>query len=495
MHITPLLPEDDLLKLPILALPGTAGNEEVRYTALQNLMLPYSDTIHLVWWALLVATLGFLIVRYLLWARLADNTLPAAPEPQPPMHRSGILGIYYRVFSIGEIDRDPMLRWAGGAILLGFLASFSQWQTNPQIAGYGNLCWPFFQQCRDWIFLEGLPASYMQMIFFMGLFTLIITAAYALATRRTVLAHGCIILLYIAKAYFTLINFKFNGNYDYYHTVFGIVFLLLPHKRFFMSLSIVMLYTLSTVAKIHPSWTFGLYFTPLAPGMPIFPNPIVPLMTNLVIFMEMIMAWFLFSRRVWLQRSVFAFFCLFHLYSGMMVDYHYPTIVMPMLIICFGGMFRPFSHVPRDRASLPGWMLMAGLWSLQLIQLIIPGDAKLTLEGNFYGLYMFEANHQCMVTITNADGVLLEKEASTRARGRCNPWSYLSRAQYRYCRLDPKPILKFSMIHSINGGPFYKIIDEPDLCSLTYHPFKHNLWIKDATTAPAVARPLKNFYY
>lgn len=497
--ITPLLPQQELDQLPVIALPGVPTNEPASYTALQSFLLPYVDAIHVAWWGVLIVTMAWLFVRYL--------AMPCARKQfSPPLPRAegqGWRARYMRLFSLAEMEQDVLVRWFGGAILLGFIASYRGWQTSStttirSIPGHNYECWPFFQNCADWIFLDAFPFAYSQMNFFMALFAMIVGAAVALAVGRIVLAHMLMLVLFISKVYLMLISFKYNANYDYYHTLFCILFLFIPHRRFFASLSIVMFYTLSTVAKVHPGWSLGLYFTAMQPGMPIFPKSIVPLMTNLVIFMEMVMAWCLFSRRVWLQRSVFAFFCLFHVYSGTLVGFHYPTIVMPTLIICFGPLFRPFDHIPLRASALPGWAVMAVLWGLQSIQLIIPGDVKLTLEGNFYGLYMFEANHQCQFEVTNQVGTRLLRVSNTRARGRCDPWPVMDKAQGIFCDMPgvggEKPKLQFKQIHSINGGPFYQTINEPDLCSLTYKPFSHNEWIRDAGSAPIIGRPPMNLY-
>lgn len=502
MHITPILPKEALENLPILALKPLYDNQPMQYTGLQEALIPYLDSLHLAWWACLLATMAVLIVKFIMLPLLQSGSHGgevAHDFANLSQNTSSAYAFYRRVFFINEIEQDLLLRWFGGAILLGLLAEFNDWQLNVAttvqgIASDFSMCWPFFQSCQDYIFLDAFPYAHSQMIFFMGLFALIVLAAYALTTGRIIIAHICILLLFFAKIYLTLINAFYNGNYDYYNTVFCIVFLFLPHKRFFASLSVAMLYTLSTVVKIHPSWTAGLYFTAMKPGMPIFPNSIVPIMTNLVIFMEMVMAWFLFSKRQWLQRSVLVFFILFHIYSGTLVGYHYPSIVLPALIVCFGTMFTPFVRIPLDRKSIIGWAMMAMLWVLQIIPLTIEGDAKLTLEGNFFGLYMFEANHQCDVNFIDENGGVIRKVTSTMARFRCDPWSYLFNAQKSFCKAAQPPKIRYSMIHSINGGPFYEIINEPDMCQLSYKAFSHNAWIKDATKAPMVGLPVQNYY-
>jgi hypothetical protein len=499
-----LLTPDELERLPLLPTQQLNGHGAATYTQLQEWLLPYANGLETFWWVCFAALAVSLTTRFLwlpLWRGTAEGSAAIAGQQEfftCPTAR--IAAWYRRFFSLHEVTGDPIVRWFGGAVLLGFLATFRGWQmsmsTTVQGREYGQVvCWPFFQDCERLIWMETLPHGYSQMTFFMALFGLILLAAYALVRNRVVMAHGTILLLFVAKIYLTLQSFTYNANYDYYHTMFCLVFLFLPHKRFFGSLSLVIFYYFSTATKIHPSWTLGLYFSALESGLPIFPDGIEPVLTNLVIFMEMIMAWFLFSHRKWLQRVVFGFFVLFHLYSGTLVGYHYPTIVMPALILFFGPHFVPFARVPVDRRSLAGWLCMAALFGVQMIAQVIPGDSKMTLEGNFYGLYMFEANHQCVVTFTDEQGNEFFRAENTSARKRCDPWQFLNMAQYRFCDSLDGTKIRYRMIHSINGGPFYETVNEPDLCALRYHPFRHNRWIKDQKTAPIVGRPLKNLYW
>jgi hypothetical protein len=135
---------------------------------------------------------------------------------------------------------------------------------------------------------------------------------------------------------------------------------------------------------------------------------------------------------------------------------------------------------------------MCGLVCLQLIPQLISGDEQLTMEGNFYGLYMFEANHQCFGEISR-DNVVIEKFSESNARARCDPYATWFRAKNRNCS-DAAHKYRMVFNHSINGNPFRQIVNEPDLCSLQYRPFSHNEWIKDETTAPAVGLPAQNTY-
>jgi hypothetical protein len=248
---------------------------------------------------------------------------------------------------------------------------------------------------------------------------------------------------------------------------------------------------MSTASKIHPSWVLGQYFTAMVQGLPIFPMGSEIFMTNLVIVMEMFGSWFLLSKHRLIQRSVFLFFVVFHLYSGILVGYRYPTTVLPTLLILFGPWFQ-VPKIPLDLGVIPGWTLIGTLLFAQLIPQMIEGDEKLTLEGNFFGLYMFESNHQCFGTIKTGDKVVRNFN-SINPRLRCDPYEYWFRAKNAFCRKSGEAY-SFQMNHSINGGPFYRIVDEPDLCTLEYKAFGHNAWIKTEKEALAIGRPAKNSY-
>lgn len=487
--------------LPLIALGSTGTNDPAGYTAMQTAIAPYLDYYHAALWLCFFGTLFYLLFRYVRPALFApDPPRSIAPIDAPQGFKARCIACYNKIFHIHEIENDLALRLFGGAILLGFAASFRGWESSIMTSIWAvehnsHLCWPFFQSCGDWIFFDARPFGYTQNTVFMAMFALIFLSAYGLIAKKYTLAHACILVLFLFKLYVTLVNFSYNANYDYYHTVFCVVFLFTAHKRFFGSLAVIFLYFLSTAAKIHETWTLGTYFTALQTGIPLFPSSTTMFWTNLVIAMEMVGAWFLFSRHKYLQRTAVFFFTCFHLYSGILVGYHYPTIVMPSLLIFFGPLYRPVGAIPTSRHSIAGWLLIGTLFGLQMISHLIPGDEKLTMEGNFYGLYMFEANHQCAVRILDEGDNVVQQYAVTNARSRCDPYRIMFQTQNIYCALaEPPPRFTLQVAHSINGGPLYLIVDEPDLCSLSYNPFWRNEWIKTESTAKPMGRPYKNYY-
>ena len=411
------------------------------------------------------------------------------------------ISFYQKLFSISEIKQSLALQFVFAAQLFSYYVTFSDWIGSHDLTLEKNsldvvACWPYFQNCGDYFFLQALPFGHSQTIFYMFFFGLMVLVAYLIYRRDWFLAHITLLPLFLWHATVVL-GTGIAGNYDYYLMIFGIVTLFFPHKLFFIKLNLVLFYFLSTAVKLHEGWVLGTYFSALKYGLPIFPAWSIPFWTNLVIFMEMVAAWFLFSRRVWLQRSVFAFFVIFHLYSGTLVQYHYPSIVLPTLVIVFGIFYR-YTPPPLDRRSIAGWTLVALLCALQSISFFIPGDTKLTMEGNRYGLYMFEANHQCVsqVQVYFVDGHSESfVDESSNARKRCDPWRYFSRIK-KACEVTPDlRRVAWQFDHSINGGPFMRIVDESNACGLDYKPFSHNEWIKTEKEAEIIGYPVENVYY
>lgn len=412
------------------------------------------------------------------------------------------LSLYERLFSLQEFRGSAILTLALGSLILSYYISFSRFVRRIDTTVEGvregvNVCWPFFQQCRDYIFLETLPFGHSQPVLYAVFFGLLILAAYFLLKRNYVAAHLALVPAYLWHIIVCLVlTNTIGGNYDYYIIAFGTVILFLPHKVFFTQLSLVLFYFLSTAAKNHSAWIIGTYFSSLSTGLPLFPDATIPIWTNLVIGMEMVGAWLLFSRSKILQRSVLAFFVAFHLYSSIMVSYLYPTIVLPMLLIMFGPLFVP-QRSPVDLKSAPGWLFVVLIFVSQLYgPLFVQGDAKLTLEGNRYGLYMFESNHQCIseATLHFLNGTQRkERIENINAQHRCDPYDYWfvlkSQCDASIDRIG------WTFDHSINGGAFFRIVDAEDVCDLEYRPFRHNVWIKTEHDNPqVVGYPVRNVY-
>lgn len=411
---------------------------------------------------------------------------------------------YRRVFSIKELEEQRTLTWVLGATLLSYHVTFYDLITSGAVAVNealrGNAtCWSYFQNCEQYYFLYSQPYGYSQALWYMCLMGILMLIVYCMHKREWIAVHMLLLLPYTWHALTTfLLTGRLAGNFDYYLFAFTTTLLFLAHKEYFLKLLIVLFYFLSTATKIHEAWVVAGYFGAMQLGLPIFPEWTNVFLTNQLIFMEMVGAWFLLSNRPWLQRSVAAYFIFFHLYSGIIVWYRYPTVVLPTLIIVFALFYR-YQDVPLDKKSITGWAFIAIICAIQSLPYFIPGDQKFTLEGNRYGVYMFESNHQCVSTeeYQFKDGTKNTKtRMSSSSRNRCDPFDYLQKIQH-FCanRESNVASVRWTFDHSINGNPFRRQVDSEDACLLRYKKWGHNEWIRFEHDAPIVGYPKENWMY
>ena len=408
---------------------------------------------------------------------------------------------YESFFSIKEIENSQALLWVFGATIFSYFTAFSSWIYSFAMSVNSiTVCRPYFQSCNDWHFLTPLPYGYSQMMWYMGMFFLLGLAVWLLYKKDYVLAH--ITILPVAIWHFLgvyVFTGSLSGNYEYYLAIFAITLLFLPHKQFFLKFYLVLFYFLSTTIKIHEGWILGTYFSALNTGLPVFPDWSIAIMVNIVIVMQMVFAWFVFSKNTFLRNWAIFFFFIFHLYSGIIVGFRYPSVVLPTLFILY-IMFYKYQKFPVDKKSIVGWLIALLLIGIQFISVIIPGDEKLTLEGNQYGLYMFEANHQCISTIKiyrNSGGKAPEviENQSESARNRCDPYRYWFTANKGICLNENTEKISWTFDHSINGEPFLRIVDTKNICDLEYKAFDHNEWIKIEKDNPEIiGYPVQNHY-
>lgn len=412
---------------------------------------------------------------------------------------------YYRTFfSLAEIEKTTTLQWTLGAFLLSSTVAFRVWITSPAITktAYETnqySCWPYFQNCGEWYFLEALPYGYSQTTWYAGLLALIFLGVFLIWKKQWFFAHLTISLLWLWKMLVVFVlSTELNGNHEYYDIILGAVLLFLPYKEYFLKLVFVLLYFLASTIKFDGGWIVGTYLTSLHTGMPIFGNEIAPLVTNIVIFMQVVGCWFLLSSKPLLQRSALVFFVCFHFYSAILVGYRYPITALPFLLILFGPLYKK-TPTPFDKKALWGSALIFLLAYFQGIATFGSPDRRNTLENNRYGLSMFEANHQCIsrkkINYWNDKNPSEETETSRNANIRCDPfleWFTLKQACTRHPEIKN---IEWSFDHSINGGAFYRIVETKNTCELSYKAFGHNQWIKSPKTgAPFIGYPFKNYF-
>lgn len=442
---------------------------------------------------------------------------------------------YRRLFSVEEIEQSIVLQWSLGASLLFFFVTFYRWFRSSQLSIESAeeglaVCWPYFQDCARFFFFHDAEHGYSQSIFYMAIYAVMLLIAWCMWKRKWTLAHALLAVLFVWEvlAAFVL-TYDFAAPYLYYHVVLTAMLLFATHKEFFLKFSFIFMYFMSVTVKFDPGWILGTYFTSLRDGLPLLPDSLTPLITNVVIFMQTIGCWFLISKRKILQRLSFVYFLVFHLYSGIFVQYHYPSVSLPPLLILFGPMYS-YTPIPFSRKATVGWIVIALVAVFQILGFVAPGDRRMTLEGNKFGMFMFEANHQCIVTVGTYTKVSdaaqrpdWESPAGTRCQGffclvktttrnindgtcreeryesgtgwnRCYPYERWARYHDKCARDENISRISLQIDHSINGGPFYRTVDVQNICDLPYYAFKPNPWIKSPPEAPLIGHPVTNTY-
>ncbi|HEY4488205.1 MAG TPA: hypothetical protein VJB97_01690 [Candidatus Paceibacterota bacterium] len=448
------------------------------------------------------------------------------------MQFARLRSVYRWLFSIEEIESNTTLQWLFGVLLLFFFVTFYQWSSSTVLSlahATRNVCWPHFPSCDALLFFSSSPYSYSQNIFYTLLFAAMIALVYCAWRRWWTAAHAMLLALFLWKfvAVFFL-SYGIGGVYDYYHLIITAVFLFVPHKEYFAKLAFVLLYFLSATVKFYPSWILGTYFSSLALGLPLFPDALVLPISMSVIVSQVFGAWFLLSRRPLYQRMALIYFGTFHLYSTIFVGFNYPSFAESTLLVLFGPLYR-YQAPPISRRAIAGWLMMALLFAFQAPAYLIPGDEKLTMEGYRFGMWMFDSNHQCVAEFTmyyrearpdfrtsemrDRPGTPCEGSRCVTARSlreiegqwvgtiriespkaevRCSPYTYWQR--YRYL-CEGAERVAFTFDHSVNGGAFFRIVEVPDMCALTYSAFGRNQWIKEPPEARAIGFPVENIYY
>lgn len=435
-------------------------------------------------------------------ATVSEAAAPADSEERTP--ESG-WARYEAFFGLDEIAKTPELRWLWVAMLGVFVVAFHKWAmaadiTRQTYESIAYACPPYFPGCGELYVFESLPRGYTLSALYAVLFGCGVVAMVGLARGRLAVAHLATLPLWLwSVVYLGLLSPDARGNYDYYHITLTAILLFLPHKLVFGRVIFVLFYFMAATVKFHEGWILGTYFTSLTSGLPFIPDSLVPLATNGLALWEALGCWLLLARSRRVRVFALVGFTLFHLYSILLVLYQYPITCIPPLLILFGT-YDGELVLPFDRRAIAGWSSVVGLVLLQVGSELIPGDRKLTLEGNDIGLFMFEANHQCVSTeAVHARGAEVpqrRRRESIIARDRCDPYLIYFRL-HELCRRERARIerIEWQFDHSINGGPFYRIVDVEDVCELEYDWPAHNAWIRTPSEgAEAVGRPVENIY-
>ena len=148
--------------------------------------------------------------------------------------------LYQRLFSIREIEDQPILQWSFGASLFFFFVTFNRWIESANMslerAEAGTaVCWEYFQNCTDFWFLSGIGNGYSQAVFYMALYGIMVVIVWCMWQKKWTCAHALLTLLLVWEVLVTLVlTFSLAAPYHYYHIALTAALLFVPYKEFFL---------------------------------------------------------------------------------------------------------------------------------------------------------------------------------------------------------------------------------------------------------------------
>jgi hypothetical protein len=394
--------------------------------------------------------------------------------------------VYGKTFHLEEVEKSKTLQLVSWALLLGWFVEFLAWSrfgdftVNAVLEGK-HLCWPFFQSCGDWYFLTQVPLGNSHGAIYAILFGLIIVAGYLLVRGSYKSAHMILFSLFLWEMAVLMMSMRLAVNYWYFHVFYAALFLFPVGKLVFLRIGAVLLYFFSGILKLDDSWISGSYFKALSEGLYFVPDRLIPLATNAVIFMEVILVWLLLSGKKSLRVPVVALLFIFHTYSVVYVGYTYPIIALPIVLILFLSKEEYKFSMHTIRHSFSGVGILFMFLAVHFIPYTISGNERITGEGNKYGMYMFGANYQCASSagLIYADGRIEEQISNSfYAIQRCDPYAHYFFFKQKCGEFNGPESITWTFDTSINGSPLMRIVDVEDSCSLEYKPFSHNEWIR-----------------
>ncbi|HMP83698.1 MAG TPA: hypothetical protein PKA41_13450 [Verrucomicrobiota bacterium] len=304
------------------------------------------------------------------------------------------------MFCPEEVDRDPRLKIICGCLLLYFHMTFHYWrQRSVPLSTLGNEVFnyvpsPFIENFRWVVFMNNFQTEvYLYLLGMVALFGLFSLFWF----RSSLIALCALAFLFLNKVYFYLADVRLLANYHHFHLFFTLVFLISTDKLRCFRLALGLGYILSGVVKLTPSWLFGEYFNSLPNKLPLLPKVdwVVTAACVGVVLLEFLgpLCWLTGIR--WLRRLSFGAFVLFHVYSGWLVGFWYTTLMLPLVVAAFMGFDEPLlKGFKFTRRQLGVAVVFAVACVGGVYHLFIPGDARLTSEGRYLGLFMFDANRK-----------------------------------------------------------------------------------------------------
>jgi hypothetical protein len=405
---------------------------------------------------------------------------------------AGVIG-YVRA-QIGEIERDPALRWYGVAMAFLHVVTFLYWASQRVAAflhaGAEPICWPLVPECGA---LRVLSADGITLVL-RAYFAAAVGTGLLFASRRLVpWAYASLVAVNALKLAIMLLDYRLRMNQHYMAFFATFAYLFVPAKRDVVRVLITLFYFWAGTLKLNWEWISGAgLYRPMWP----FSGVGVVVACVYVIVLELVVAWGLLAKRAWIFWAALAQVLLFHAMSWQVVGFFYPLLMFAILAIFPLCRLVAPADTPEGllaslftrRVAAPVYAMAALFSVLQLVPYTFPGDRTLTGEGRLYALHMFDARATCAgwAELHLADGTTARRDLKPPLDTRigCDPIVYWNRAR-NLCRRRDAGLVAFQDLdlfltaRRTSDGAMKRVIATPGFCARDerYDPFRHNAWI------------------
>ncbi len=406
---------------------------------------------------------------------------------------------FANLLRVKEIEANKYLQYVYWALIVGFLFSFQTLMNHKigdlsKISNMSYVCPTYFRTCEQFYFLNFLPNGYSGNLFYAFLFSLITLSVFFGAKGSWFKSILFIIPPTIWKVWATFfLEDRISVPFEYFHIGFLLVLLFSKNKFNSLKHTLVIMYFVSALVKVHDAWIVGTYFSTLNLGLPLFHDSLIPFATNFIVLLELFTPILLLSRNHRIKSIALYTYIVFHIYSISLVGFRYPIHCLPIICILF---------LPKLKTMpVKNWGVRIFLFFIitaNIFPFFIKGDHKISYEGVRLAVTMFDSNRQCEsikeMTLETGE-VRTEIQRSGYAFVRCTPywhWYHIS----LLCKSHKYKKISWIFNMSINGNPFYTVVNSKNACELNYKLFGENLWINSSTNDhQIVGFPKKNAYY
>ncbi len=355
--------------------------------------------------------------------------------------------------------------------ILGFILNFALWFANDTLTDSVHVCSRFIQNCDDFNPFKGFPHSWDTSLFYESIFLSLVLSVYCFLNGKQRIALNILIYPLAVEALLGFILYENTLIPCIYYNFFPCLILVFS-KDYKNDLKwlVPLFYLLASWVKLDSGWLLGKQFS-WALGLPLVPGYLLLPVLWLFFFMELTsFALLLNSKRI--HKFYLYFYYVAHLYAFIFTGYHFQLMALPLIYFVFQDQSK--IHSPSPLFIVCAVYLV----TVNILPHITDSNYKITGQGDSLSFDMVDANRQAIsrITIFEKDGASKTERKKYQGFTKQNPYKYWMQ-QKKLCTSTVERI-SWTFELSVNNDPYIKIVDVPDLCSLKFHPFFKNSWIK-----------------